>query len=75
MSAAIRRVERVGGTIDPDQREAVAAGGRTHGADGLVAGENGAAPGSGAGPSSTTAWFGVRAVPRCCIRDTTSWPT
>ena len=34
-------VERVGDAIGPDQRDAVAAGGRTHGADRLVAGENG----------------------------------
>jgi len=27
------------------------------------------------GPSSVTRMVRVRAVPRCCIRDTTSWPT
>src|SRR3984957_7501185 len=34
-----------------------------------------ASPGAGAGPSRTTRTVRVRAVPRCCIRDTTSWPT
>ena len=34
-----------------------------------------AVPGSGEKSSSTTRSVRVRAVPRCCIRDTTSWPT
>src|SRR5450631_2988061 len=34
-----------------------------------------AAPGSGDGPSRIIRIVRVRAVPRCCIRDTTSWPT
>src|ERR1700722_18982165 len=33
------------------------------------------APGSGAGPSRMIRTVRVRAVPRCCIRDTTSCPT
>src|SRR5258708_910609 len=33
------------------------------------------APGSGEKPSRTIRTVRVRAVPRCCIRDTTSWPT
>ncbi|MNC93409.1 hypothetical protein D3C83_100340 [compost metagenome] len=32
-------------------------------------------PASGAAPSTTTGTTRVRAVPRCSMRETTSWPT
>ncbi len=40
-------IQRVGGAIDPDQREALAIGRRAHGADRLVAGEDRRCPASG----------------------------
>ena len=33
------------------------------------------APGAGRSPSPLTISTRRRAVPRCCMRDTTSWPT
>ena len=68
-------IERIGDAVDAHQRDARAPRRRAHRADRLVAGHDTGTPASGERPSSSTVTLRVRAVPRCCMRETTSWPT
>jgi len=64
--------KRVSGTIHPDQRETIVGLPVEPMVPTGLSPARTAAPGSGDGPSRMTLTVRVRAVPRCCIRDTTS---